>query len=109
MNEAVSASLQEALKVVEHELSMTPASSGTEIDRLLATGERLLKSQQERMLAEESTYQHRRIQLADRFRVQMERLRQDAEDQLRTFNSEHEAKMARMRNLVAKLKALREA
>ena len=108
MNEAVATSLQDALKVVNKTEAITPVA-GTEIDRLLATGERLLKSQQERMLTEESDYQRRRVAMADQFRVHMERLRQDAEDQLRTLDSEHEAKMARMRNLIAKLKALREA
>ena len=102
--------LQDAMKAAERsvtEIAAAPAS--TEIERLLATGERLLRSQQERLLNEESKYQTMRIEIMDSYRVQLERIRQEAEDRLRVLDSEHNVRMSGIRNLIGKLKAMREA
>jgi hypothetical protein len=81
----------------------------SDMEKLMATGERLLKSKIDEHLREVSAYEMQRLELIDSYRVRIERLRIEAEDQLRTLAKTHADKMNAIEHLIGKLKAMREA
>lgn len=81
----------------------------TDMDKLMSTGARLLKSKMDEHLALTSSYERQRIELVDSYRVRIERLRIEAEDQLRSLESAHALQIQAIERLITKLKALREA
>ena len=81
----------------------------TDVERLLATGERLLRGQQERLITEESKYQEARTRIVNDYRMRMERLGLEAEEALLAMDRQHEARMSSIRKLVEKLNAMRGA
>lgn len=107
MSDQTPTTLKDAMRAAEA-TDITPAP-GTEVERLLATGLRLLKAQQERLINEETNYQQRRLQVTERYRVSLEKISLEAQESLRSLDLDHRAKMAGIRELVAKLKAMREA
>lgn len=93
----------------------TPPSAGTtamvtsEVERLLATGDRLLKNQQERVVQETAAYETTRTQLMNDYNAKVAKLDHDTQEALYQLHVEHEAKIADIKRLIAKLTAMREA
>jgi hypothetical protein len=82
---------------------------GTDMDKLMATGNRLLRQKIEERIKAVSEYERQRAELVDRYRVQIERTRMEAEDQLRLLEQAHAANMGTIEALIDKLKLLRGA
>ena len=79
----------------------------SDMDRLMSTGARLLKSKTDEHLALTSAYERQRIELVDSYRVRIERLRIEAEEQLRALELGHAEKIGAVEALIATLKRLR--
>jgi hypothetical protein len=77
-------------------------------DKLMAIGERLLKQKLDEHMAATTNYERARVELVDSYRVRMERLKLEAEDQLRTLEETHFRTLENLEKLIGKLKTLRE-
>lgn len=80
----------------------------SDFDKLLATGEKLLRYQQERAIQAESEYQKDRTAIIDGCRVKMDRLKQQTEDELRILDAGHRHRMLQFERTIKALKGLRE-
>lgn len=78
-----------------------------DMQRLMATGARLLREKVDEHIAATSAYQRTRTELTDHYRVQMERLRMEADDRLRQLDAEHASNIRSLEDLIDKLKILR--
>lgn len=81
----------------------------SEVERLLVTSDRLLKSQQERLVTEEASYETRRTEVMNDYNSKVAKLDHETKEALYQMHVEHEAKIADIKRLVTKLTALREA
>jgi hypothetical protein len=81
----------------------------SEVDRLLVTSDRLLKSQQDRLVAEEAAYETMRTQIMNDYNGKVAKLDHDTKEMLFQMHVEHEQKVADIKRLITKLTALREA
>jgi len=77
-------------------------------DKLMDIGARLLKQKTDEHLSATSSYEVQRAELFDSYRVRMERLKMEAEEQLRSLDQLHAEKMSALEKLINKLKTLRE-
>jgi hypothetical protein len=94
-------------KIIRDSLATVRPSS--DMDKLMATGNRLLREKLDEHLAATSAYERARGEMSDGYRVQMERLRMEADDKLRQLDQEHRVNIGKIEALIAKLKILREA
>ena len=115
MTDASLKNLETAVEASLSEISTTnrpspmPLRQSSDMDKLMATGARLLREKINEHIAAVSAHEKARIELADSFRVQMERLRIDAEDRLRLLDAEHAKNIGAIEALIDKLKILRGA
>lgn len=85
------------------------AVATTEIERLLATSERLLKNQQRRLVSEQVGYETTRTAVLNDFKARSAQLEHDVKEELFLLQRDHEARLHEINRLIAKLTALREA
>ena len=81
----------------------------SDFDRLIATGEKLLRYQQARVSAAESEYQKARTALVDDCRVKIDKLRIQTEEELRQLDISHGQRMEQLERTITALKGLRGA
>lgn len=79
----------------------------SEFDRLLATGQRQLQNQQARAISLESEYQKKRTAVIDGFRVRMEGIKIETEEEVRRLDNEHREEMEQINRTISVLKAMR--
>lgn len=79
----------------------------TDFDRLITAGEKLLHHQQQKAIRAQSDYQKTRTRILDDYRVQMDRQRIQAEEDLRQLDNEHKQIMAQYERTIMALKGLR--
>jgi hypothetical protein len=82
-------------------------TESSDFDRLMASGAKLLKSKIDEHLKVVSAYEARRVELIDSYRVRIERLRIEAEEQLRELEQAHAARIAGIERTITALKGLR--
>jgi hypothetical protein len=80
-----------------------------DIHKLMEIGGRMLKQKMDEHMHAISAYELQRIELIDSYRVRMERLKIEAEDQLRVLEENHTHKLEGLEKLISKLRTLREA
>ena len=90
-------------------ITKTNGGTGTEVDMLLATGERLLRTQRDRLVAEKATYEMARTNLLNAYQANLAKLHQDTADAATALHAEHERKVNEIERLIAKLTAMQEA
>lgn len=81
----------------------------TEVERLLATSERLLRVQQQKVVQEKANYETTRTALLNEFKSKVAEFEHDTKEALFLLQQEHEARVHAIERLIAKLTALREA
>jgi len=84
-----------------------PASS--EVERLIATGDRLLRVQQARLSAAYADYEQRKTERMNWYRSEMRRLVDEADHEMLLLDRAWDGDRGRIEALIAKLKALRAA
>ena len=84
-------------------------TESTEIERLLATGERLLRHQKSRLVAEKAQYESARTGALNHYKEQISKIESDTADELLVLQREHEHRVHEIERLIAKLTAMREA
>jgi len=109
LENAVEASLNEINTTPANRPAPVPMRQASDMDKLMATGTRLLREKTNEHLELVSSYERQRIELVDSYRVRIERLRIEAEDQLRNLETIHTEKLGALERLITKLKVLREA
>lgn len=85
------------------------AMVASEVERLLVTSDRLLKNQQERLVAEKAAYETTRTQLINDYNAKVAKLDHETKEALYQLHVDHEAKISDIDRLITKLTALREA
>ena len=80
-----------------------------DIERLLATGDKLLKNQQERIVNEEAQFETTRTQIMNDYNAKAAKLDHDTKEALFQLATNHEQTLAGIKRLIAKLNAMREA
>lgn len=83
-------------------------SLNAELERFLASSQRLYDQQREKILALESDHEKARAALIDRYRVRLRNLEHEAEEALRECDDAYERTMADQRRMFKKLAAMRE-
>lgn len=87
---------------------LRPASEGSsELERFMASAERLLEVQRRRMLSIESRYELDRVRLIDGYRVQMRNLEHAAREAVRNLDLAHERTAAEARKILDALTGMR--
>jgi len=81
----------------------------SEVERLLQTGDRLLKNQQDRLVREEADYETTRTHIMNEYNSKVAALDQATKETLYQLHVEHEQKIADIKRLIVKLTAMREA
>ena len=81
----------------------------SEIERLLVSSDRLLKSQLERIVTEEAAYETARTQMMNDYNAKVAKLDHDTKEALFRLGVGHEQTIAEIKRFIAKLNALREA
>ena len=115
LTKSIEESLSEHMAELSREISKPMAirrsenSQVLDYDKLLDIGSRLLKQKMDEHMSTVSAYELQRIELIDSYRVRMERLKIEADDQLRNLDQTHQAKLESLEKLIHKLKTLREA
>ena len=99
--------LQRAMEAAQKPQAAPPAS--TEPDRLLAAADRLLRNQQARLVDAQAAYEQRRTERSNYYRGEMQRLADEAENELLTIDIQWQATRVQIGSLINKLKALRSA
>jgi len=79
----------------------------SDFDKLLATGERLLRHKQEQLSRAEGDYQRQRVELIERYRAMVERTKREAEEQVRLLDQAHVNNVALIERTITALKGLR--
>jgi len=115
MEEALNQRMEELGRATLELSKPTPIrreGTGTQVldfEKLMSIGERLLKQKMDEHMKEVSVYELQRIELIDSYRVRMERLKIEAEEQLRSLEQLHNTKLEALEKLINKLRTLREA
>ena len=93
-------------------LGVIPRPNGkqvTDIERLMNTGERLLREQQNKLVGERANYEEGRVNMLNAYAANLAKLERDTADALHQLQQDHQGRVADIERLIAKLKALREA
>ena len=105
--------INEALKDVQFDARRAdvtvPKRQVTDIEKLMNTGERLLREQQDKLVGEKATYEEARTSLVNAYAAATAKLDRDTADRAHRLLLEHNDRVAEIERLIAKLKALREA
>jgi len=112
IEEALNQKMEELGREVGKPIQMRrnePSTQVLDFDKLMSIGERLLKQKMDEHMKEVSVYELQRIELIDSYRVRMERLKIEAEEQLRSLEQLHNTKLEALEKLINKLRTLREA
>jgi translation initiation factor IF-2 len=113
LNKAVADDLSQKLADVTKELVSKPAyeprptQQVLDMDRILAAGNRLLSTKTAELSREISSYQLQRIEITDSYRVRIESLKTEAEEQLRVLDQEHQNKIDSLEKIINRLRLLR--
>jgi hypothetical protein len=91
------------------DINVVSATRGTEVDMLLATGERLLRNQQDRLVGEKASYEAERTNMLNAYAANLAKLERDTADRLHQLQQEHQHRVSGIERLITKLKAMREA
>jgi hypothetical protein len=81
----------------------------TDIERLMNTGERLLREQQDRLVGEKANYEEGRVNMLNAYAASLAKLERQTADALHRLQQDHQGRTAEIERLIVKLKALREA
>ena len=98
--------LQQAMKAAEGK-DAPPA--GSDVERLIHTGDRLLRVQQGRLVTARADYERRRTERVSYYRGEMQRLADEAEHELLLMQREWQETGRQIDALIGKLKAMRAA
>jgi hypothetical protein len=79
-----------------------------DVQKLMEIGGRMLKQKMDEHMSAVSAYELQRTELIDSYRVRMERLKIEADEQLYSLEQTHRAKLESMEKLINKLRTLRE-
>lgn len=97
----------ESAMAKEQPLAAPPAAS--EVERLITTGDRLLRVQQARLADGWVDYERTRTERLSWYRTEMRRLADEAEHELLRLDQNWTAERGRIEAMIAKLKAMRAA
>lgn len=81
----------------------------TDVDRLLATGERLLRQQEDALLKLLSTYEQAQQVIGDQYRTRVAAAVRERDEQLRILAEQHETRVVTINRVIEKLTAMRDA
>jgi hypothetical protein len=82
-------------------------NDASDFDRLLATGERLLRHQQDKLVGEKALYEEARTSLVNGYAAAQAKLERDTADAAHRLLLEHNAKVAQIERTITALKGLR--
>ena len=99
--------MEAAQQAVDGAKAAPPARS--EPEKLLAAADRLLRSQQARMVDAQAAYEQRRTERNNYYRGEAQRLADEAESELLAIDIEWHATRVQIASVISKLKALRSA
>lgn len=88
-------------------LADLPTSS--DVERLITTGDKLLRAQQAQMSAERASYERRRTERLSFYRMEMQRIADEAEHELLMLDRAWSETQRKMQLVIGKLKAMRAA
>lgn len=83
------------------------AAAGSELERMMASVDRILKMQRDKKFTIEAQYSADRAAVIERHRAAIERIRQAAEDELQSFDARHGKRIAELDAILEKLQVLR--
>lgn len=89
--------------------SATAAAAGSDIDRWLVSGARLLRDAQARLAKAEHDVATGRARIIADAKLQLDELQRSTREALRQFDAEHQAELARLTEQVQRLIDMREA
>jgi len=95
--------------IISTGVAAAPTPPRSDVDALLATAEKMLRQQREKLLDTETQHGAHRQRIVDGYRVEMEKLRSRAEDELRDLDAAHAARVTGLQTVIGKLTALRGA
>ena len=106
--------LQQAMQaaadtVAEAQAVQAAPPERTEVEKLLAVADRVLRSQQARMVDAQAAYEQQRIERSNYYRGEMQRLADEAEHELLTIDIQWHATRVQIASIIDKLKAMRGA
>jgi hypothetical protein len=99
--------LRQAMTAAESQQPASPASS--EVDRLIQTGDRILRVQQARLAQGWTDHEKTRTERQNWYRSEMRRLVDEAEHELILLDKAWDAARRPIEAVIAKLKAMRAA
>jgi len=114
MTDASTKNLENAVAAAMTDMDKSPSlqvrrSEVSDIERLMNTGERLLREQQDKLVGEKANYEEARTSLVNAYAAAQAKLDRDTADRAHRLLLEHNDRVAEIERLIAKLKALREA
>jgi hypothetical protein len=99
--------LQQAMEAAIKAQVSPPA--GDEVEKLISTGDRVLRAQQARLSTERASYEQRRLERLNFYRTEMQRLADEAEHELLLIDREWAERRSKLDTVIGKLKAMRAA
>lgn len=96
-------------EVAESLTAMQLPSNTSDMERLLSTGERLLRRQQDKLVAVKANYEAERTSVINTYAEGLANLERNTADKLHQLLQERDASVSEIERLITKLKALREA
>jgi len=78
-------------------------------EKLMDIGNRLLRQKMDEHMSAISAYELQRTELADSYRIRIEHLRNEADEQLHQLEEAHNSRIQGLERLINKLRSLREA
>jgi uncharacterized coiled-coil DUF342 family protein len=111
IEESLNQKMEEVAKEIGKPLTVRRQENATQqvldMGRILAAGAKLLKTKTQELSDEISSYGLQRIEIIDSYRVRMESLKAEAEEQVRMLDQEHQDKISSLEKIISKLKLLR--
>jgi uncharacterized coiled-coil DUF342 family protein len=111
IEESLNQKMEEVAKEIGKPLTVRRQENATQqvldMGRILAAGAKLLKTKTQELSDEISSYGLQRIEIIDSYRVRMESLKAEAEEQVRMLDQEHQDKISSLEKIISKLRVLR--
>jgi uncharacterized coiled-coil DUF342 family protein len=111
IEESLNQKMEEVAKEIGKPLAVRRQENATQqvldMGRILAAGAKLLKTKTQELSDEISSYGLQRIEIIDSYRVRMESLKAEAEEQVRMLDQEHQDKISSLEKIISKLRVLR--
>lgn len=85
----------------------TAPTASIDAERLISTGEHLLRTQQARLMTARGDYERKRTDRMNFYRGEMQRLADEAEAELLVIDRNWSQECAKIEQIIGKLKALR--